>query len=500
MQTLRGYSEQLTQAWKAATPVARFGIVLLALLCAVVIGGVGYWSSLPQYTELANGLEGTELDAIVSELDRASIKYEIRGVGDTVFVDRRYWSTAKGILRKTTGSAGESSGDSLQMFPLPDEVRQREHRRRERSLVAAIKQFTGIADAQVNLTIPEKTGFLPDRFDTPQAGVWLTLKKGYRLSEGDALAIAEFVSSAVLGLQPSDVSITDTDGNVYRIPTDDEQSHFAQQREREQFERRLVQNIQATVGEFLGADNVSVRAFADIRLLETISDETRIDKKNSLPLSETSNSTKKFGPSDPDAGSTASQPTEQIDTTTTTYRMGELKSNVRQKEMKIEKLSIAIVANANSPLLAGDQAISAEQLKSQIETLAKGASGFQEDRDFLAVELVPFAVPEGTDGVPAAAIPWDQINQILQNVSLGIAAVIAFLITLMALRRFKASSQGNPPAPQMNQENSARVTQLGQLITQNPEVFSRIIAAWADSSAGASPPGEGRRESDRKAA
>ncbi|MFM7738964.1 MAG: hypothetical protein ACKO9H_06135, partial [Planctomycetota bacterium] len=100
MQTFRGFSEQVTQIWKSSTPAARFGIVLLSLLCATVIGGVGYWSSLPQYVELASNLEPNEFSDIVTELDRAGIAYEMKGAGNTLFVDRRYWSQAQGILRQ----------------------------------------------------------------------------------------------------------------------------------------------------------------------------------------------------------------------------------------------------------------------------------------------------------------------------------------------------------------------------------------------------------------
>jgi hypothetical protein len=107
----------------------RFGIVLLSLLCATVIGGVGYWSSLPQYVELASGLEPTEFSDIVTELDRAGIFLdEMKGAGNTLFVDRRYWSQAQGILRQKGPVSAENTGaaaDGIGMFPLPEEAKMR---------------------------------------------------------------------------------------------------------------------------------------------------------------------------------------------------------------------------------------------------------------------------------------------------------------------------------------------------------------------------------------
>ena len=127
--------------------------------------------------------------------------------------------------------------------------------------------------------------------------------------------------------------------------------------------------------------------------------------------------------------------------------------------------------------------MSPSQLKEKIEKVVKQAVGFREGKDEITVEFFPFAEPPPEEALPASAIPWDQINKIVQNVSLGIAALIAFLVTMMALKKMRPITS-EPAAPQLNADSANRVNQLGQLISQNPEVFSRIIAAWADSSAG----------------
>jgi flagellar biosynthesis/type III secretory pathway M-ring protein FliF/YscJ len=105
----------------------------------------------------------------------------------------------------------------------------------------------------------------------------------------------------------------------------------------------------------------------------------------------------------------------------------------------------------------------------------KGAAGFVENRDFVAVEVVPFAEPAADEATPVAGFPWEQLNKILQNVSLGIAAILAFLVTLLALRKFGTATAPTTPPLQLSQDNSNRVNQLSQLLTQNPRCFHGLL-------------------------
>jgi len=191
-----------------------------------------------------------------------------------------------------------------------------------------------------------------------------------------------------------------------------------------------------------------------------------------------------------------SEKSEELETKTDS---GHQIQETKLQEVKVNRLSVSVVANSNCPLLTGDNPLTPEELKTKIETIVKGATGFVEPRDFVAVEIVPFAEPVVDDTLPVEGFPWEQVNKILQNVSLGIAAVLAFLMTLLALRKFGSATTPASPTVQLNQDNAKRVNQLSQLLNQNPEVFSRIIAAWADSAATDAPLAAEKRE-QRKAA
>ncbi len=53
MQTLKSYLDQSLLVWKDSTAAARFGIILLLLICFGAIVGVGIWSAQPQYVAVA---------------------------------------------------------------------------------------------------------------------------------------------------------------------------------------------------------------------------------------------------------------------------------------------------------------------------------------------------------------------------------------------------------------------------------------------------------------
>ncbi len=514
MQTIKGFSEQLTQGWKSSTPAARFGIVILSLLCITVIGGVGYWSSLPQYVELASNLEPTEFSDMVTELDRAGIAYEMKGAGNTLFVDRRYWSQAQNILRQKGPAGGDAAGgaDSLGMFPLPEEAKQASTRRLERALKSSLKGYAGVQDADVYLSIPDRSGFLRPTSDPPRASISLTLQKGARFSEAQAAAMAQHVANSVVGLEVSNVAITDKDGRSYTVPNEELRGMLQQDELRRSYESRLLNNLQSMIGQILGIDNVTVRVAADVSVHDNLTTVKKLDAQNTVTTFEKTNSKTRYGASEDAIGGAGtmtnvtggnagkpnqlSEKSEELETKTDS---GHQIQETKLQEVKVNRLSVSVVANSNCPLLTGDNPLTPEELKTKIETIVKGATGFVEPRDFVAVEIVPFAEPVVDDTLPVEGFPWEQVNKILQNVSLGIAAVLAFLMTLLALRKFGSATTPASPTVQLNQDNAKRVNQLSQLLNQNPEVFSRIIAAWADSAATDAPLAAEKRE-QRKAA
>jgi flagellar biosynthesis/type III secretory pathway M-ring protein FliF/YscJ len=117
-------------------------------------------------------------------------------------------------------------------------------------------------------------------------------------------------------------------------------------------------------------------------------------------------------------------------------------------------------------------------VKSSIEALVKQAVGFRDGVDQFNLEFFEFVDLLPTTEVAPSLLPWDQIQTIFRNLSLGIAAIVAFLIGRKTLQSLQPT--GNPNSAGLGGEQVERMAQLSELVKQNPQVFSKILASWAN--------------------
>lgn len=80
-------------------------------------------------------------------------------------------------------------------------------------LAASLRSMRGIAEASVQLAIPEEGAFVDN--NRASASVLLRMAQGYELSRGQAHGIAKFVAGAVPDLEPDQVTVLDDSGRDY---------------------------------------------------------------------------------------------------------------------------------------------------------------------------------------------------------------------------------------------------------------------------------------------
>ena len=101
--------------------------------------------------------------------------------------------------------------------------------------------------------------------------------------------------------------------------------------------------------------------------------------------------------------------------------------------------------------------------------------GIREGTDQITVEFFDFVEPVPFDEPTGFAIPWDKLNQVIKNLSLGLAALVALFIAIKAMRKLTP----DPATVVQPVERSNQVNELSELVKQNPEVFSKIIESWS---------------------
>ncbi len=519
---VKNFSDQLVSIWQGSTPAARIGLILLALLCTGIVGGVGYWSMQPYYVTLASDLDPETMSSLVAELDRSNIAYEIRGAGSSLAVDKREWSRAQ-MLAKSRGVSTSSAGTPESLSPLDNPLNLQSVQRRnlENSLANSIRRYKFVEDAVVHLNQPERQAFVRNR-EQPSASVVLTLRRNERFSDVQAATIAALVAGSVQGLTPQRVTITDSNGNNYTVPD----GHLAGLSHQEEYrymrEQELASRAHSMLAKYVGHENIVVQVTADFSFPDAETSIVTFDPKNKVVISEDIQSSTDtaadpyaLGTPPANGASGGAGPagmasnignqglaagsktvTSKTENTNAVYENSKTTSVQRERTPRMNLMTVSVLGNTK--VLEDASGTIPAATKTSIENVVKQAIGFVDDRDLITVEFFPFADLGGEEQTPTSAIPWEQITEILRNVSLAVGALVALVVAWLLLGRMK-------PAPLDNAAGSAaagavRLEQLGKLVDENPEVFSRIVAAWAISTADQSPDAESSFSSSRKEA
>lgn len=486
METLATFFTQAKQIWHDSTAAARLGIALLVVICLGAIIGIGIWSAQPNYVLLANDLTPGQATRLIESLEKANYSYDIEGGGSIILVDKQHWSRAKILL----GNLGVVNQDNslADDSPFMDPVSRKNVFRHnlERNLEASIEIFENIESAKVHLSIPERQTFLRESA-APSAAVIVQVARNYQFNESHAMSIARTVASSVSGLDEKDVAISDNNGNEYIA--DGAMGQLSKQDEnRINRERHLASQAQKMLKPFLGEGNFSVAITQDLTYETGTITSEEFDEDNKVMMHETTNTTTKTdvesnaqgvpGSDTNLGGGVESRPLRPTVLSKTVdgsidYSVPKERKMLTSWTPDLKIMTVSVVVNESA--LSED--IDRTKLKKQIEGLVGQAVGFRPDRDQITVELFEFVQAEPVPEPVAAPFPWEQINEILKNISLGIAALVAAYIAMRAFRKFTPASSENAELTSAD----TQIDQLTEMLQENPEVFSQIIASWSNS-------------------
>jgi flagellar M-ring protein FliF len=480
MQTLKSFLDQSLLIWKDSTAAARFGLAILLVICIGGITGVGVWSTQPNYVILASDLAPEQAGKAIDALDTAGIAYQVKGTGSIILVDSRNLPRAQ---IETANLGIRSNAPTLEThnaWENPVNQANKSRRNLEKQLEQSLHRFPAISTAKVHLSIPKKQHFI--RHSTaPSAAVVLEVSLNADFGESQATSVAKIVASAVPGLSVERVSITDTMGNLYA--TDETMGQLTKQEEfRIMRDRELAQKAESMLSAFLDYGNARVEVNTDFTFTVGTSTSIELDPEKVLTNETIKNITETAAPMRPigaagtgtnvgnaASSSSKSSVTSKTEDLSSEYETSKIERQESSSTPTLNRLTVAVAVN-----LAAIKEDTPEQ-RAKIQETVKSAVGFQEARDQISVQFVNFVVPPEIEP-EAFAMPWDQINELVKNISLGIAAIIAFFV---ARKAFKKMQPDPSAAPELSDRGS-QVNQLSDLVKQNPEVFSKIIESWSN--------------------
>jgi len=257
------------------------GAPRIAAMVAVTLALVGFFAFLilrvtaPQMTPLFTDLSYEDSSAIVKELERQGVGYELRYDGNTIMVPKDR------VARLRMSLAGEGlpkgGGIGYEIFDKSDALGTTSFvqninnlRALEGELARTIRGLDRVVAARVHLVLPERPLFSRDKVE-PSASI--VLKVHGMLEPQQVRVIRHLVASAVNGLKPQRVSIVDEAGRLLADGTgNDDFGEVNVDERRSAFEKRLREQVDAIVSSVVGPNHARIQASAEFdfnRITET---------------------------------------------------------------------------------------------------------------------------------------------------------------------------------------------------------------------------------------
>jgi flagellar M-ring protein FliF len=518
---LTGGLQNLQRTFGAFTAGQKTVAVIGSL--ALVLAGVMVfrWASTPSYAPLFTNLAAADASAVVEQLDASGTPYQLADGGNTIMVprdsvyDTRIQLSGEGLPSESSdGGYSLLDGQSLSTSQFQEQTSYK--RAIEGELEKTIEALDPVQTAVVHVALPQEELFESDTKPVT-ASVLVATSPGNTLDSGQVQAVVHLVASSVEGLDPQQVTVTDSTGQVLSAAGDDAATlGDARAQQVASFEQDMQGSVQQVLDRVLGPGNSAVQITADLNFDKTTTQTTRyFSDPNATPLRD-STSTETYN-TPGGAGGTAGGvvgPDGQLTPGGTTTEGGTnyeketrtsdnaVNTEVEQREAapgNVESLHVGVVLDT--------QALGEIQT-TDVQDLVSSALGVDEQRgDTVEVTSMPFdrTAEEDAAAELAAAEKADSRAEMISMAKTGGLVLLVLLVLLAAWRqskrRTKAREQATsyvveqlrrnePPAavasplatPALDAGHAelriAARDEIAALVERQPEEVAQLLRGW----------------------
>ncbi len=500
------FKDQVQALWKQWSVTQRVSFSAAAIACVAAIAGTMIWAAQPDFVVIASHLTPQKSAVLVGILDTEQIDYKLNFSGSAVSVASSDVATARLALRDELGPEDDvdPGSGSFMTTGSPREEEDRRRRALEHKVAKAVGQIRGIRNVTVQISRPDATPF--EIYQSPvTAAVVIDPKPGEPISSATAHSIIAVVAKSVPGLTTENIVLTDTSGRQFGS-NEGLQSELGWQLDfKHRLETTLSNNAESLLASMQGVKAV-VRVTADIDFSEQTTTSNTFDPDAKVKGRESIQTTEQDGPpkksdgssslptgiagiqanlpadADTEADSTGKYKNEQIETE---YDNSVVNEIVRNVPGKIRRLTVAAVvdltpkANAAADPNAAPTAAAPALQQEQVEKIIKQAVGYDIARsDEVQVLLAPLQDLTDDSIVPVGGFVWEQWQPMVQSVSLGLAALVAFLMALMLIKRMKPIVIKETLGPGIPLADARRLAAISEQAKAHPDVVAGILSAW----------------------
>ena len=521
------------------------GAARLMAMVAVTTALLGFFAfvimrvTTPQMTTLYTDLSMEDSSAVMKDLERQAIPFELRNDGAMILVPkdkvtRLRMKLAEGGLPKG-GGVGYEIFDKSDALGTTSFVQNINHLRAlEGELARTIRAIDRIQAARVHLVLPERPLFSRE---TPEPSASIVVRVRGALEPQQIRAIRHLVASAVNGLKPQRVSIVDEAGQLLADGASGATDNVVGDERRAGFEKRMRNEIEAIVSSVVGAGRARVQLSADFDYNKITQTSDRFDPegrvlRSSQTREESSATAENSGQVTvnnelPGQGqnSTAPAARDQSKKTeeTNNYEISRTTKTEVTEAGRVNRISVAVLVDGNYAKNEKGEMVYQDRSKEQLDRIAalvRSAIGFDQKRgDQVEVVnlriaeapvVVPFAEPAGLLGM--FQFTKDDLMYVIElGVMMLLGLVVLFMVIRPLVRRIIASEEfaapsGNlPPLADGSAPGAAATTQslvagataqmidvaqvqgqvhaqsvhrVGELAERNPNETAAIVRQW----------------------
>lgn len=373
------------------------------------------------YDVMFSGLDEADAAAVVGNLKKQGIPYQLAENGTTILVPKSKkeelrLDAFKEDLIKSDNTLGFDALGSLPFGMTSWQEQKYDQKMISDEVVKTLERIQGIKKARVLLAQPKSNAFSEDTTES-SASVMLITEPGFRLKPAQVRTIKQMVSHAVPGMKPENVAVADSSGNILAEDTATGLTGEGQTEAdtaRMSFEKQKAKDIQELLAPLVGPGNVVVKVSATINYDQSQSKVKRYipnggspDNPTGIPVSIQNNVEEYAGKKEDNQGgqpgvasntptigiqpNTNTQGTEEENKgqyknqqTITNFEVSSEEKTTVHAAGKVEKLSVAVVVNKvlneTETKELKDLILSAAGIDSQRgDTIAISGMGFSQD-------------------------------------------------------------------------------------------------------------------------
>ena len=442
------------------------GAARMAAMAAVTLALIGFFAfimirmSQPQMVPLFTDLSVEDSSAIIKDLERQAIAYEIKNDGAIILAPKE--NIARLRMKLAEGGMPKGGGVGYEIFDKSDAlgatsfIQNINHLRAlEGELARTIRGIDRVQAARVHLVLPDRPLFARDK---AEATASIVLKVRGTLEQQQVRAIRHLVATAVNGMKPERVSVIDETGKLLADGASqaDPQSGIGADDRKSAYESRLRQQVEAIVSSVVGPGHARVQLSADFDLNRITQTSDKYDPDGRVMRSSqtreeqsTSNDGKEGGPvsastelpgnnkADGAGPRDASKKTEEI----VNYEISRITKTEVIEAGRVNRISAAVLVDGIYAKNDKGEMAYQPRTKDEIDRIAalvRSAIGFDSKRGD-QVEVVNLRFADNTPVTVGEPTNWMTYltftkDDIMRGAELGVMALLGLIVLLMVVR------------------------------------------------------------------